>query len=99
MRIAAKPSKPESQFRRRKFKSNVLACQRVVRVFNAITVARTLLLFMQIAIADRKRVAALKKIWNKKMQEVQAVMASTGRTTRVNRERMMVRRLDLRELS
>jgi hypothetical protein len=45
---------------------------------------------MQIAIADRKRVAALKKIWKQKMQEVQAVMASTGRTTRVNRERMMV---------
>ena len=45
---------------------------------------------MQIAIADRKRVAALQKIWKKKMQEVQAVMASAGRTTRVNRERMMV---------
>jgi hypothetical protein len=39
---------------------------------------------------DRKRFAALKKIWKKKMQEVQAVMASSGRTTRVNRERIMV---------
>jgi hypothetical protein len=61
-----------------------------VRVFNGVTVARTLLLFLQIAIADRKRVSALQKIWKKKMQEVQAVMASTGRTTRVNRERVMV---------
>ena len=45
---------------------------------------------MQIAIADRKRVAALKRIWNKKMQEVQAVMSTACRTTRVNRERVMV---------
>ena len=74
----------------RKFKSNVLACQRSARVFNNITVARTLLLVLQIAVADRKRIAALKKIWSKKMQEVQAVMASSGRTTRVNRERIMV---------
>ena len=77
--------------RHRKFKSNVLACQRAARVFNNMTVARTLLLFMQIAIADRKRVAALRKIWDKKMQEVQAVMASVGRTNRTNRERVMVR--------
>jgi hypothetical protein len=58
-----------------------------------------MLLFMQIAIADRKRVNALKKIWNKKMQEVQAVMASTGRTTRVNRERTMVSQLQFNEQS
>jgi hypothetical protein len=60
-------------------------------VYNNITVARTLLLFMQIAIADRKRCAALRKIWKKKMEEVHAVMASSGRMTRVNRERVMVR--------
>jgi hypothetical protein len=45
---------------------------------------------LQIAAADRKRVLALKKIWSQKMQEVQAVMSSSGRITRVNRERMMV---------
>jgi len=54
------------------------------------TVARTVLIFMQIATADRKRVVALRKIWDKKMQEVQAVMASVGRTNRTNRERVMV---------
>jgi hypothetical protein len=75
----------------RKFKSNVLAAQRAARVYNNITVARTLLLFMQIAVADRKRCAALRRIWKKKMEEVQAVMASSGRMTRVNRERVMVR--------
>ena len=76
--------------RLRKFKSNVLACQRAARVFNNMTVARTVLIFMQIATADRKRVVALRKIWDKKMQEVQAVMASVGRTNRTNRERVMV---------
>ena len=55
------------------------------------TVARTVLIFMQIATADRKRVVALRKIWDKKMQEVQAVMVSVGRTNRTNRERVMVR--------
>ena len=82
----------------RKFKSNVLAAQRAARVYNNITVARTLLLFMQIAVADRKRCAALRRIWKKKMEEVQAVMASSGRMTRVNRERVMVRLYSMRYL-